>query len=507
MRGRLGLGLALVSVLAGCAREAKSPVTLRVALPSELQSLDPHVSDTAGAFTVLGNVYEALVTTDPGLGRRPNLALRWHNPDPLTWDFELDPAARFHSGKPLTAADVVFSFRRAIAQPGLDIRYYLGDVERVAARGPHALRLELKRPTPALLSKLGHVYVVPAGSTQESLERAPEGTGPYRVTGWRAGSEIELEAVPGGRHATPAVARIKLQVNVAPDLAVRGLLDGEHDLALLGLTRLARSLPEGEFSLQRRESMQVKYLGFDVERAVTPQVQGRNPFRDRRVRQAIHLAIDRQALVAGLPNDASPANQLVPRHVFGFDTSLPEVVPDRVQARALLRQAGYPEGFAVSLHTREILKEAALPLVDQLATVGIRARVVVLPDPRYFDLLDRRETSLWLDRWSCTTGESGEMFENAFHSPDPARGLGGFNESGFSDPAMDRAIETALALEDLQRRRVALADLMARIMHEAIWVPLYTDDEVWAVRRSFVWRPRSDFWLRLAEVAPSPAGR
>jgi ABC-type oligopeptide transport system substrate-binding subunit len=122
-------------------------------------------------------------------------------------------------------------------------------------------------------------------------------------------------------------------------------------------------------------------------------------------------------------------------------------------------------------------------------------------------LFARREASLWLDRFVCTTGDAAELFENVFHSPDPAAGLGSFNETGLRDAALDAAIAEALPLENLPRRRTALARIMRRLMHELVWIPLYTDAEVWAVRRSFAWRPRSDYWLRFAEVAPAGAGR
>ncbi len=503
-----GLALAGTLILVAACRPAEIPAprVLRVTLPSDLQTVDPHVSDTSGSFTVLGNVYQALVMTDPGLRRRPGLALRWHNPDPLTWDFELDPAARFHDGKPVLPADVVFSLNRPLSEPGLDVRYYLGDVSHAEISGPRSVRVRLKRRSPVLLHKLGHVFIVPAGSSRQSLERTPRGTGAYRIESWSPGLSLELVAAENGRLPPAPVERVALRVNVPPGETARRLLAGETDMGLLGLTRIAGTLSASEFAQHRRISLQMKYLAFDVGREVTPQVSGRNPFRDRRVRQAIHLGIDRQALVAGLPTDAMPANQLVPRHVFGFDAQLPETRSDPERARALLREAGFAKGFAVTLHSREILGEAAQLLAAQLPALGIDVRLKVQADPEYFEDLES-QASLWLDRWSCTTGDSGELFENAFHSPDRARGLGEFNESGFHDESLDAAIEEALLVEDLPRRRVALAGLMQRIMTELAWIPLYTDGEVWAVRRSFEWKPRSDYWLQLAEVAPAGAVR
>lgn len=501
------LAAGALALLGACRAAPPAPSLIRVALPSELQSLDPHVSNTSGAFTVLGNVYQALVVTDPGLGRRPGLAARWHNPDPLTWDFDLDPRARYHDGKPVTPADVVFSLNRALSEPDLDVRYYLGDLARAEISGALSVRVRLKRRSPVLLHKLGHVLIVPAGSSRAGLDRRPRGTGAYRVTSWRPGHSLELQATEDARQQRAPVARAWLRVNMAPEEIARGLGAGEIDLALLGSARTARELPPGQFEVRRRGSLQVKYLGFDVEGPRSPAGTGPNPFRDRRVREAIHLAIDRAALAGGLGTDAVPASQLVPRHVFGFDSSLAEVALDRQRARALLREAGYGAGLKATLHSRHILREPAMAVVAQLRGVGVELSPLIQPDPEYFEVLRRRQAGVWLDRWACTTGDSGEMFENAFHSPDPERGLGDFNESGLRAATLDVAIEEALVVEDLPRRRAALAGLMRRVMTELAWIPLFSDEEVWAVRLPFAWHPRSDYWLQLAEVAPLSAQR
>jgi peptide/nickel transport system substrate-binding protein len=488
-------------------RPTAAPPVLRVAMPWELVSLDPHVSDTTGTYTVLGNVYEPLVVADPGLGLRPGLARRWYNPDPLTWMFDLDGEARFHSGKRLGAADVVYSIKRILADTRFDMRYFLGDVAEVEAAGPLAVRLRLRRPSPILLNKLGHVYIVPAGATRETLDRDADGTGVFRVVAWESNRRLELAAA-GGRRSRTSVQRIQLVLSASPEAGARLLLAGEADMALLGLTPAAAALPPSEFAQHRRPSLQVKYLGFDL-RPVAAHGRRAGPvvYRDRRVREAIHLAIDRNALVTGLPGHAAPVNQLVPRHVFGFDTELPELHADRERARSLLNEAGLGRGFAATLHTRQLLEEAAQLVAEQLKTLRIDVRLIVLPDAEYFPVFDRREPSLWLDRFVCTTGDSAELFENVFRSPDPGAGLGAFNETGFSDASLDAEIDAALSLENLPRRRAALAGVMRRVMKELPWVPLYTDAEVWALRRSFVWKPSSDYWLQFAEVVPAPGGR
>jgi peptide/nickel transport system substrate-binding protein len=491
--------------LASCSRGAAPRETdhLRLLLPSAVSTLDPHAANTTASFTLLGNIYEPLIHADPGLGLRPGLARNWYNPDPLTWDFDLQPGLNFHSGRPFGARDAAFSIERVLGHPELDISYYLGDVASAEALAPLTLRLHLRRRSAALLNKLGHVFIVPAGSTAESLAAAADGTGPYRVTGWKPGRSAELVARNGDRRGTPRIRAVSLRVDVAPADIVAALSAGQADMGPAGLRRLENVALE-RFNLYRRGSLQVKYLGFDLAAAPPPCCPLRpNPFLDHRVREAIHLALDRGRLVAGLPSHAAPANQLVPRHVFGFNAALPDALADLGRAHALLAAAGFAAGFDATLNTREILAEAAQLVREQLDAVGLRLKVVVEPDPEYFEGLKRREFTLWLDRWSCTTGDSGELFENAFHSHEPKRGLGDFNESGYVNPVFDSAIEATLVLEDLPARRRALEDLMRMAMDELVWIPVYTDEEVWAVDRAFVWRPGSDYWLHLSDVTPA----
>ena len=170
----LVVGPALVAALgvaSACRSQAPGPAPreLRLLLPSAVSSLDPQVANTTAAFTLLGNVYEPLIHADPGLGLRPGLARSWYNPDPLTWDFDLQPDVTFHSGRPFEAKDAAYSIARVLASRDLEIGYYLGDVASAEALGPHTLRVHLRRRSAALLNKLGHLFIVPAGSNAESL--------------------------------------------------------------------------------------------------------------------------------------------------------------------------------------------------------------------------------------------------------------------------------------------------------------------------------------------------
>jgi len=490
--GRLPL---LAAVASGCRPRLPQSPPFRVSLPLVIENLDPHASSSTGAFTALGNTFEPLVFAR-GQGLRPGLASGWSSPDPLTVIFELRRGLRFHGGRPVEAKDVAYSYERCRSRADLGIGYYLGEVEAAEAMSRTALRIRTRRHAPALLSKLAHVFVIPEGSDPD---RDRDGTGPYRIAGWDSERSLRLVRHDGYWGEPPALEEVELRLGVTDAEAERGLESGELQMALLDLAGEPR---EGaSYAIQTRSTLHVKYLGFDLGHPTTRFASvAPNPFLDPRVRQAIHVGIDRERLVSRLPTRGVPANQLVPRDVFGFSPDLPPVAHDPERARSLLREAGLPGGFSATLHTRAILEETAVLVQRELAPLGIALEVAVLSDPEAFAAQSRHELSLWLDRWSCSTGESAELFETALHSRDEARGLGLFNESAYSDERLDAAIEAALELETPLDRGAALQALMAEVMRELPWVPLYSDEEVWGLQEEYAWHPGGSFWLHLQDI-------
>lgn len=190
----------------------------------------------------------------------------------------------------------------------------------------------------------------------------------------------------------------------------------------------------------KRSSIFVVQLGYDLKGETTPFCSTKpNPFRNRLVREALNLAVDRSELVARLSSFAVPAFQPVPSFVFGYSTKLPEPRHDPEAARACLARAGLPNGFHVTLHMRRQLLAAATILKEQLGRVGVRLRLEALPDPEFFDLVGQHGASLFLSRWGQLTGDAGEMFDASVHTPDPERHLGALNFGGHSNRWLDRS--------------------------------------------------------------------
>jgi peptide/nickel transport system substrate-binding protein len=483
-------------------RPARLPVegSFNVAVSYKPESLDPQAFAIATYTAILGNVYESLVALDRDLRLRPALAESWSNPDPWTLLLRLRQGVRFHGGGSLEAEDVAYSLRRVLRDPSLETSYYLVGVEDVVARGARIVEIRTRRPLAALLNRLAFVPILPRGRGADVRERA-DGTGPFRVEAWHPGERLVLRRHESYWGPRPALARAEFHLGREAWDVEEGLRAGRYQMAVLTETPL-RQAPSASnrYRTLSRESLHVQYLGFDLSSPATPYCDRTpNPFRDRRVRRAFHLALDRQGLPRAFPG-VTPLWQLVPPAVFGFDPATVEAPADPQGARRLLREAGVADGFSVTLHTRSFLYETASWVARQLEPLGIRVTIEIPPVRRYFQQLRERRLSLWLDDWGCTTGESGELFENAMHSPDPASGLGAFNESGFRSPEIDALVEASREMMSTLERRRALQDLMRRILDEAPWVPLLAEREYYGVAEPYRYTPPAGRNIDLASV-------
>lgn len=443
-------------------------------------------------------MYEPLAGTDRNLALEPLVATTWSSPDPLTWVFQLRQNVFFHSGQPLTPADVVYSIER-LRDRKLGMSDYVSNIESVtpgAAEGMVVVKTH--RPTSTLLNNLRFVLIVPRGATD--LSTVANGTGPYRVQSFMPGSEAVLvrnEAYWGER---APVAEVRFRLSRPPGDALGDLVSGTSGFVSAN-TRAAEKAVSANpgFRIARQTSLFVRLLAMDVARVRTPFVPDRdNPFRDPRVREAVSLAIDRHALVAQLSGNAVPAPQLVPPFVFGFNPSLPPPRHDLARARALLAEAGLAAGFDVTLHCRRSLRDAGEAVVAMLARAGIRVTLLVLSDPDFY--AQRQNASFQLSRFGCPTGDASLLFEQAVHTKDEVRRYGQLNDTGFSDPELDRAIEHAAEISDGETRRLALQELMARATALRSLVPLVMDEDVYAFTEDLAYVPRNDGYLFAQEI-------
>lgn len=493
---------ALVGLLACGRRPLAAPEELGISVPYEIETLDPHAHDTLGANAIVAHFYEPLVTTDAAMQVQPCLAKRWENPDPSTWIFHLQEGVVFHSGKPLQADDVVYTFERLVKNPRLEISTYAQYIAEVRALDARTVRIRMTRPLTLFLIKLYSIAIIPRGSGETALAEHPDGTGPYRLLEWKKGVSLRMARNEKYWGRKPDFASVILRLDRSPEAAVADLLAGRSRLVQCNSKNVAPRLERSSrFRVIRRPSIFTVYLSYDLARPATPYADARpNPFRDKLVRQAIDKAIDRKRLVARLTYDALPATQLVPPFIFGFNPRISAPVYDPEGARELLRRAGYPKGFAVTLDARKIFSEAAEEVKDQLAQVGIRVSVILRGTQEFYSRAQQRDMSFYLSGYGCTTGDASDVLNSTFHTRDADRQLGLNNYSGFGSPEMDQKIEESATIQTVDQRSNLLQSIIERVMEELVWVPLCVNEDVYAMDRDLSWEPRSDSRVVASEV-------
>ncbi|MEW6368996.1 MAG: ABC transporter substrate-binding protein [Acidobacteriota bacterium] len=487
----------------GCKMQQRPiPDSLDISVPYELDTLDPHASDTISNFAVLANCYEPLVRTDANLKVQPCLASTWATPDPSTWVFRLERSAKFHSGKPLQARDVVYSLRRLMTSRNLEMGTYTTAIEDVKELDPYAVQITTKRPQSVFLNKLNFLLIIPEGMTAERMVERVDGTGPYQLYKWEP-DLITLDRNDRYRGKKPDFQKVRIHLRRTPQDAIEDLLSGKSQFVQCSsrnLDKLAQA--RDRFGIHRRESLFVKYLAFDMARDITPYCAVRpNPFKNRLVRKALSLAIDRQRLASSLTAAAVPATQPVPAFVFGFNPEIGLPPYDPALAREFLAEAGLPDGFEVTLHVRQILGEAALLVREQLDEVGVRVGLKVLQDHEFFQAAGRHEMTFMLSRLGCPIGDASQVLELAFHSPDPQGLLGRINYGAYSDPEIDRIARENTELMNIADRGRALQEAMSKLMDDLVWIPLYIDQDVYAMDGSLSWQPRHDSYILAEDIA------
>jgi len=483
----LAAGLALAALAGASCSRRPAWDTLRVAIHSDPISLDPHLQNEILTHAVLGNVYEAATAFDHDAQVRPGLTA-WENPDELTCRLRIRPGARFSDGRPVEAADLAFSLERARSHPRSHMRSYLVEVDRVTAVDARTVEIRTARPLPVLLNRLAFVYVLPRDSPEEV--RAPVGSGPYHLAAYERGRRLLLSPRaddPRAAGALPVEFLIVPEARRRTELLLAGQADLVFDLAPEDVARLERAPCCRAAS---RTSTVVSYLALSSSDA---------RFRDARVREAIDLALDRRLIAErSFGGRAQPATQMAAPGVFGHDPRIAGPARDLARARALLAEAGYPSGFAVTVEHREGRDHAEL--ARQLAELGLQVDVRSWPWTELYPRLQERRIQVYYGGVAATTGDASDVLATFLHTLDAQRGYGATNSSGFSHPGVDALIEQSSFTTDLTERRQLLQRALRLAREERYLLPLVVPDDVYGLRRGLAWEPRLDRRLLAGDV-------
>jgi peptide/nickel transport system substrate-binding protein len=493
--------LALAAALLPACRRPPPPDRVVVAYPVGPASLDPDAAAEEYSISVLSNLYETLVDLDHALAVQPSLAATWYMRDDLTWVFALRPGVRLHDGRPLGASDVARSLERSRTDPASRRQGELTAVASVEAEGEQSVVVRTKFAFAALPNRLATVPIsVPAASPRGH----PLGTGPYRLASWTPKGDTALQAWSGYRAGEPPVRELTFRAVAKAEERVALLRAGEaHLIVDVPVDSLGELRGAGRRTVAQK-GLRVISLVMDSGRESNPEVSTpRNPFRDVRVRRSLAIGLDRAALVAGpLGGDADVVDQIVLPSVFGFHRGLPHLPFDRAEARRLLAEAGYADGFSVSLDFMparyRAIEGVAASLVAQAAQLGIRITPRPLDATDFFARTGRRESALYLLGWMSTSGDGGATYDFLFHSR--GGGYGIQNAGGYANPEVDRLIEEASRCLDPRERLEILQGVAERIRADMPLIPLYRQTDLYGLFAELEFEPRVDRRIRGAHL-------
>jgi peptide/nickel transport system substrate-binding protein len=499
--------LAVLVCIAGAAQAAE----LKIGLSADVTTLDPHFVAAQPNLTAQHHIFEPLLHYDERMRPVPVLAT-WRNPDPLTWEFQLRKGVKFHDGAELTTEDVVYSLERPLTIKGSPGGFatYVKPIVSKEIVDRYTIRLKTAAPYGAMPEDLASILIVSkkaaqaaAASTDFDEGRAAIGTGPYKLVRFTRGSRIELARHEGYWGAKPAWDRVTLVLVPSDPVRTAGLLAGELDaIENVPSADLARIRKHGGLRLEQTASWRTILLHLDQSREQAPGVLSKagkplekNPFKDVRVRRALSKAINRGAIAERVMDGlALPAANAVSPSAFGHNPALKPEPYDPEGAKKLLAEAGWPDGFTVTVATpnnRYINDEQIAQAVAQMfSRVGVTARVDAMPVAAYLGKARNREFGVALLGWGSRAGDLA--LRSLAAAADPGKGYGAWNWGGYANPKLDQLIERSLATVGTAKREALAREAAAIAVAEVAFIPLHYQVATWAMKSHLQYAARTD---------------
>ncbi len=500
-----------VTCLAACAASASFAAPLRIASGFDPQTMDPHALALLYQSRIYTQVYDSLLNRDEQFRAEPALALSWQMLNPTAWRFKLRPGVAFHDGTPFSADDVVFSIERALG-PTSQRAFQLKGVTGAKKVDDLTVDVNLATPDAVLPEKfIGLAIMNRAWCVKNGVERAQDfngkqetfavrnanGTGPFRLDRYEPDVRTVLKANPAwwGRADTKRSGNVEEVsfVSIRQDATrLAALASGEIDLVLdPPFQDVERLKTDKQLTLLQTPDLGQQYFTFDQWHDELPGSDvnefGKrgNPFKDLRVRRAVYQAINVELIAQKvLRGQATPTGAFLSTRVDGSLPELDKRLPfDPAKAKALLAEAGYPNGFSVTLDCvniayRENVCQAATAMLTQ---IGIRTTLRSSPTNQFFPRLSQGSSAFIEFGWTPTTDAWATL--NALFHTWSKDGGGTFNAGRYSNPALDTLIDNIRVEPDVTRRRAMVGVALRLIGEDLPYIPLYRRTLTWAMAK------------------------
>jgi peptide/nickel transport system substrate-binding protein len=507
----------LLQILALGLATAASPShaqELRIAMGADVTSMDPHYVNLFPNNNIAEHIFEKLITLDPDSRPIPGVAESWKTINPTTWEFRLRKGVKFHDGSDFTAEDVAFSIDRVARIPDSPGPFttYTKAIKEVQIVDPLTIRFITVAPAPQLPNDISTIYIVSkktaTGATTPDFNsgKAMNGTGPFKFASFKRGDRVEMTRNDAYWGEKPAWTKVTFRIIPSDPTRVAALLSGDVDaIENIPTADFTKIKGNANFQTATKPSHRIIFFHVDQFRDRSPFVFDKktgkpletNPLKDLRVRQAISKAIDRSAirdrLMEGL---ALPSANLVPAPMFGHNPALKPEAFDPAGARKLLAAAGYPDGFALTIHgpnNRYVNDEQILQTVATMLTrVGILTRVEAMPMGPYLGRARKLEFSFAMLGWGASTAEASSPLRAHLVTYLPEKGWGEFAWGRYGNEKVNALLDKALSTIDDKAREKMIQDAVAIAIGELGIVPLHHQVNTWAMRKAIAYTPRTD---------------
>jgi peptide/nickel transport system substrate-binding protein len=482
--------------------------TFKFSNQGDALSMDPHSLNESLQLNFTANIYEPLVGRGKQLELVPALATDWKQTAPTVWRFNLRKGVQFHDGTPFTADDVIFSYNRAKGD-GSDVKTYVGSIKEIRKINDHAIDVITNEPFPILPDVISLWMIMSKKWCEENRATQPvdkrkgventasfraNGTGPFRLRSREP--SVRTTLVRNFNYWDKSIETNIEEAIFTPigsaSTRVAALLSGEIDMMEpVPVQDVARLSASAALKVMQGPELRTIFLGMDQSRneLLFSNVKGKNPFKDKRVRQAFYQAIDVNAIQKAVMRGASaPTGLMIAPGIKGFPADLNKRLPhDPEASKKLLAEAGYPQGFEVGMNCpndryvndEEICKAAAA----MLARVGIKINLMSESKSTYFPKILSRNTSTYMLGWTPGSYDSHNPLFALMATPG-AGGQGQFNLGSYSNPKVDE-LTRAIAIEtDLKKRDEMIREAMKIHQDDVGHVPLHQQALAWAMKKS-----------------------
>lgn len=498
------LRTAAVAAAALIAAAGAAAQNLAIGFADPVSSVDPQLNNHAGDRSLALHFWDSLVTSRDGGKLDPGLASSWKSLDDKTWEFKINTAIKWQDGTPVSAEDIVYSFQRARSVPGSVASYSgaLRSVESATAKDPGTLIVKTSTPNPMLPLEIASIYVVSkhvgekARTEDYNSGKAVVGTGPYKFISYTPGDRTVFERNPTYWGPKPQWEKVTYRFINNGAARTAALLAGDVDVIdKVAVTDVEKLRKDPKVSVYTYPGLRVLLLQPTLREGPNEfitdnagKVLDKNPLTDLRVRQALSLGINRKAIVDRvLQGTVTEANQWMPKNSFGYNPEVKDIPYNAEQAKKLLAEAGYPQGFQIAIHVPGDRYPQAPETVQAVAQfwsrIGVKTKVEVVPWSVYSGRASKNEYAVSVIAWGNGTGEAGYGLLQTLASYDPKRGRGINNWGRYSNENVDKALDAATVEFDARRREAIFRHAAKLVTDDVGHIPLFHYQNIWAAKK------------------------